>query len=306
MRRRSLLATSIALGSGLVAGCLGSPDGSSDTTTTTSDSTIGCPRYEDRISEVVCTPDIPDPDATMSMQPASAAGSLPTADFTFTLENRRDSTYQSNFYAWRLQKYVDGTWYHVTPYFWPEPMMQLPPGERHTWELAVDNSDLDRSIPHPQGSESMTVVGLGSGTYSFGVAGRFEGDPEDALTAFLTRFELSGAALDLGPTPDIADRQRDGDRVVLTWRADDGDPRTYRVTRLPSVPGDATRVIPEQAIRIDPLRNALSMFEQWSRIVEIRTSTGGLSGRQFEASVGTERTIQYGDTGYRIDVEKRD
>lgn len=302
MRRRSLLAATFGLGSGLLAGCLDSSNGGSGTTTTTSNP-IGCPRYSDQIQRVVCTPDLADPSMQMAMQPADATGRLPTAEFTFTLENTRDTAFRTNFYAWRVQKYVDGEWYHVTPQLWPEPLMEIGPDDSHAWQVTVDNTDLERSLPHPQGTDSVTVVGLGGGTYSFGVEGQFGEDGSAPQTAFVTRFELDGSPLKLTPAPGIADRARDGDTVLLEWRADAGEPRTYRITQLPSVPTGAKRVIAEQAIREDPLRTGLAMFEQWSRIVEIRTGADALEGFVVDVPPGSEQTIAYRDTGYRIEVE---
>ena len=296
MHRRSLLAASATLGTGLLAGCLGSGDGGG-TTTAAPSGEVGCPRYSDRIETVVCTPALADPEGRMAMRPARSTGTLPETSLSFALRNERDSRFESNFYHWRIQKYVDGRWHHVVPLAWPEPLMYLEPGGSHTWDVAIDNTDLARTLPHPQGSDAVTVAGLGGGTYSFGVEGRFAGGPE-ALTAFVTRFELDGPALDLPPTPDVEDRERRGDRVVLTWRRDGGSRVTYRVTALKSVPDDARPVIAEQAVRDDALRNALALFERWTRIVEIRTNRDALSMQQF----GDGDTIAYRDTAYRIEV----
>ena len=299
MRRRSLIAAVSTLGSGLLAGCLGSPGGG-PTTTTSTDGGVDCPRYSDRVETVVCTPDLDDPEARCAMRPAGASGSLPQTDLEFTLANERESRYESNFYAWRLQKHVDGAWYHVAPQFWPEPLMQLDPGDSHTWQLTVDNTDLDRSLPHPQGSDSATVVGLGGGTYSFGVEGRFAGDQADTMTAFVTRFELEGPELTLRPTPGVEDRVRDGDAVRLTWRREEGEPVTYRVTELKSMPDDAVPVIAEQVMRDDALRNALALFERWTRFVEIETSGPALSpGAMSEA-----QTIEFQGTAYQIETDR--
>lgn len=298
MRRRPFLATALAAGSGFLAGCLDSGGGSSPTTSPPAGD-IGCPTYGDRVETVICTPELPDPDAEMAMQPASASGELPEASYEFSLENERDTRFNVNFYQWKLQKYVDGEWFYVAPREWPEPLMRLEPGESHTWTLTVDNTDLARSIPSSVGSESATVAGLGGGTYSFGVPGWFEGEDTSAQTAFATRFELSGDQLTLGPTPDVSERVRDGDTVLVDWPVDQGDPVTYRVTRLKSVPEDAERVIAEQVIRDTPLRNALALFERWSRIVEIDTRTGAFS----HATLTEDRTIEYQGTGYEIEVE---
>ncbi len=298
MRRRSLIATLSTLGSGLVAGCIGSTGGG-PTTTGAIDDGIECPRYSDRVETVVCTPEPADSEAQMAMRPARPSGSLPETDFEFTLANERGSRYETNFYAWRLQKYVDGTWFHVVPQGWPERLMQLEPGGSHSWEIAVDNTDRERSLPGSQGADSATVVGLGGGIYSFGVEGRFADDPADAMTAFVTRFGLDGSELTLRPTPGVENRVRDGDAVRLTWRREEGDPVTYRVTALKSVPADAVPVIVEQVIRDDALRNALALFERWTRFVEIETSTAALS-----TGLPDDRTIEFAGTAYRIETDR--
>lgn len=297
MRRRPFIATALSTGTGLLAGCLGSSTGSPDSTTTAASTDVGCPSFDGRVETVVCTPDLDDPDSQMAMQPASATGSLPMTSIEFTLANDRDSVFNTNFYAWRLQKYVDGEWYHVVPQAWPEPLMRIDPGGSHAWTLTVHNADLEESIPPVQGTEDLTVVGLGGGTYAFGATGWFEGEDTDAQTAFVTRFSLDGPQLDLSPTPDVEERVRQGDKVLVSWPKEQGDPLTYRLTRLKEVPAEADRLIPEQVIRTDPFRNGLALFEQWSRIVEVETTTAA-----FEFGVPESRTFVYEGTAYRYEV----
>lgn len=298
MFRRPFLAAAVTTGTGLLAGCTGSPGGDTGKTTTSGDPQ-GCPTYREDVESVVCTPDMTDSGDRMTMRPASATGSLPEATVEFTLENTRSGAFRTNFYAWRLHKWVDGEWYYIAPSFWPEPMMELAPGETHSWQLIADNTDLARSIPRAQGTSAITVPGLGGGTYAFGVAGWFEAEDHTEGTAFVTRFDLEGGAIQLSPTPDVEERERDGDKVLVSWPQESGDQITYRVTKLKSVPPDAERVIAEQVIREDALRNALSLFERWAMIVELRTTTAALPQGQ---SAG-ERTISYRGTGYRIEVE---
>ena len=299
MRRRALLSASVPGAVALLSGCIAPGDSTRSTTSTVPDGAIGCPRYTERVETVGCTPDPDDPSSQMAIRPASASGTLPEASFSFTISNERDTTFNTNFYAWRIQKYVDGRWLHVTPQFWPEPLMRMTPGNSHTWNLTVDNGNLDRSIPHPQGTEDVTVVGLGGGTYSFGIEGSFEDGEHSARTAFVTRFRLEGEDLAFGPTPDVAERVREGDKVIVEWPHDEGEAIVYRVTRLKSDSDDAELVIPEQAIRNDALRNALSLFEQWTRIVELHTTDAVLAAGELPA----DRVILYEGTAYRIEVE---
>ena len=297
MRRRALLAAAVPGAVGLLAGCVSS--GGSPRTTTVPDGGIDCPRYDEQIETVVCTPDLDESSGQMAMRPASSTGSLPEASFEFTLRNEREQVFNTNFYAWRLQKYVDGRWFHVEPREWPEPLMRMEPGDSHTWSVLVDNTDLARSIPHSQGTDEVSVVGLGGGTYSFGVEGWFEAEDHTSKTAYVTRLDLEGDPLTFGPTPDVEERVREGDDVIVQWPREEGDPVVYRVSRLKSVPDDAERVIPEQVVRDDALRNALSLFERWTRNVEVHTTETALStGPPMDG-----KTIEYEGTGYQIEVD---
>lgn len=118
MRRRQVLAVTTA------GGCLGGNAEAPETTTSTTETTTAeapvvgeplpsdCPVLGDDVRRVVCYPDT---DAPLSMTPSAIAASLPDASVSFTLANETETTFSTNFYAWRLHKRVDGEWYYIAP-----------------------------------------------------------------------------------------------------------------------------------------------------------------------------------------------
>lgn len=294
MDRRRLLAL---LGSAGLGGCLGADPGDPTTGTTTQNATTerqtttgadgtatgteppdvgtadpqGGPPFDGDVRRYVYAPAADD--ASLAIAPAEQSGSLPRAEFPFTLTNGTDATFSVNFYAWKLWKRVDGEWFHVAPRMWPQPLMTLGPGDAHTWRLTVDNADLDRPIPRSEGTEAVTVVGLGAGTYAFGTDGWFEGDGYQNAVGLSARFDLSGDPLELTPTG-IDSVERDGDEVVVRDDPDDESYlATYTVARVDDPPTEPRRLIAEQIIRDTPLRNALAHFESGVRKVVYRAET---------------------------------
>lgn len=299
MKRRHALSV---LGSAAVAGCLsGGPSGG----TTTTDDGAGsdsdrCPSFGERVTRVVCgSAD----DPPLAITPAEQSGTLPTTDLSFELANRTSATFRTNFYGWRVWKLVDGSWFHVAPRMWPEPLMSLSPGERHSWHLTVDNTDLDREIPRSEGTENVTVVGLGAGRYAFGTSGWFESADYEDQTGIAARFELNGDPLELTAAGlDDATVERDGDTVVVDDYPDDEEHRAnYTVTRVDS-PADGAEfreLIVEQVLRDAPLRNALAHFEPGARRVELRTETGTFP----PFGIDEPRHVSYDGRNFRIETE---
>lgn len=290
MKRRHALSV---LGSAAVGGCLSSaPTGESSAATTTSTegppdsvattdadpSAVGtrnsedCPPFGDDVVRVVCAPAS---DAPLTLAPVEQSGSLPTVDFTFTLANGTATTFQTNFYGWSVWKLVDGSWFRVAPRAWPQPLMSLSPGDTHTWDLTVDNADLDRRIPRSEGTAEATVVGLGAGTYAFGIDGWFETRSHEAQTGVAARFELRGDSLELTPVGiEDADVERDGETVVVDDYPDGEEYRAnYTVTRVESPEKESREMVVEQVVRETPLRNALAHFESGIRRVRLQSET---------------------------------
>lgn len=272
-------------------------------TTTAEPPTVGvsdpaeCPSFDDDVVRVVCSPDT---DAPLAFESTNRSGTLPRAEFEFTLTNETNATFQTNFYAWRVWKRVDGEWYHVAPRMWPDPLMAVRPGESHTWSVSVDNADLDRPIPRAEGTSEVTVVGLGAGEYAFGVDGWFQGQHYEDGTGVAVPFELTGDPLEL--TAIGIDRvERDGDAVRVYADPDEGeDPAAYVLTRVDDTPTEPRRMITEQVLRDTPLRNALAHFEPDVR--RVRLETGTTTYPPF--GVDEPRYVRYEGETYSIEAER--
>lgn len=315
MKRRHVLSL---LGSAAFGGCVSAPQtGTEDavttrkleqmTTTGTDLSELGVPNpndcpsfsnaiFSDNVSRVVCATSMDDP---LTIVPATQSGSLPESDFTFTLVNGTTTTYKTNYYSWSVWKREDGQWFRVAPTGWPIPQMSLSPGSTHRWNLTVNNTDLDRSIPRAEGTESATVVGLGAGTYAFGIDGWFEGQSYENQTGVVARFELQGDSLEL-QSFGIENVERDGETVILH---DPPEREKYRanyvVTHVETPEKEPRRQITEQVIRDTPLRNALAHFQGGVRQVRLQTEAGTYP----PFGIDEPRFVRYEGTTFRIETE---
>ncbi|MFC4450052.1 hypothetical protein [Halorussus aquaticus] len=259
----------------------------------------GCPPFDSDVKRVVCASAVGD-DAPMTLGPAGQSGSLPRTEFSFTLTNGTETAFTANFYSWEVWKRDDGEWFRIAPRSWPQPAMVMRPGGAHTWHLTVDNTDLDRPIPHSGGTEEVTVTGLGPGTYAFGTDGWFRGQSYENATGFAARFELTGEPLELAPTG-IDRTERDGDTVVLHDDPEKNEDRAaYVVTRVENAPEESRRLLTEQVIRRTPLRNALAHFESGVRTVRLEAGTTAFPAFY----IGEARYVEYEGQTYRIETER--
>lgn len=290
-------------------GCLGAGPGtgtpSTETTGTDDPSELGvedpagCPSFGSNVERVVCAPDAPE-GTPMALAPAEQSGALPRTELSFSLTNGTDSRLTTNFYAWKIWKRVDGEWFHVAPRAWPVPAMTLEPGDSHAWTVTVDNADLDRRLPRAEGTDRVTVAGLGAGTYAFGVAGAFESETYESKTGFAARFELTGDPLDLTPVG-VESVERNGEAVVVRIdREEDGPLSRYRVVRVESPDGEPRRRIAEQVIRNAPLRNALAQFEAGVERVDLLADDGTIP----PFGVREPRLLSYEGEAFRIETER--
>lgn len=327
MDRRALL---VSLGSVAFAGCTAGdgPTGSGTESTTPPPSSeaaasesntpnapsVGVPPneasgppWDDDVTRVVSWTEAT-AETPVRLTPAKGRGSLPTARFEFTLRNDADARFAFNDYGWSVWKRTDGEWFHVEPRYWPEPLRYLDSGEAHTWTLAVDNTRLDGSPLSPvEGRSSVTLVGLGGGTYAFTVDGWFESEGYENGLGFAARFELDGDAVELAPTNEVTETARDGDTVVVSTDVESGDDaRTvaFVVRRADGESGDdggdARRVIAEQALRDRKLRNTLPFFEDGVETVRLEEPNSSVPPFGVR---GTER-IEYEGERYRITTEE--
>jgi hypothetical protein len=272
--RRRVLAALAGVAGASAAGCLEErsrqPDGGTPTDETDGDTPAGgtpqgsCPDY-DGVERVVCYDDV-DPEATDAvLEPSRRTVGLDDP-VTFTLRNRGDRPLAINFYNWKVHKRVDGTWYHVAPRFWNEPLMHLGPGEDHAWEVTFTASDVEAGEPAPRasGTEAVTVGGVGGGHYAFRARGWFEDDDHEQAVAFAATVDLDAPALALAPTDAIASTEWEGD--VLVARSTRGDPDdedyrlgAYELARVDAPGEDVRRLVAEQVVRQDRLRDALAL-----------------------------------------------
>ena len=333
MQRRALLT---AIGASVFAGCVAdespaatgtdtdtpeTPSGEPATTTTkqptmtstpttpdvgVSPSEAAGPPWDDDIERVVAWPDVTD-ETAIALTPPTQQGSLPTTTFEFTLTNGTDVRFDTNFYAWRVWKRVDGSWFHVAPTAWPQPLMTLEPAESHTWTLTVDNTTSDGApFSHVEGRESISLSGLGGGTYAFTIDGWFATEDYQNGLGFVARFDLSGDPVELAPTDEVVETTREGDTIVVsTDREAGGDARkaAYIVDRLAegeSSDGTARRVITEQILRNRELRNTIPFFEDGVETVRLEEQNS-----TFPAfGINDTRLVEYEGVRYRISAEE--
>ncbi|SFG79113.1 hypothetical protein SAMN04488063_2954 [Halopelagius inordinatus] len=327
MNRRALL---LSLGSVAFAGCTAgdgpSGTGAESTTaasspeTTTADPNapavpdVGVPPneasgppWDDDVTRVVSWTEATE-ETPIRLTPARSRGPLPTAGFEFALRNDTDARFAFNDYGWSVWKRVDGEWFHVEPRYWPEPLRYLGPGESHAWTLTVDNDRLDGTPLSPvEGRRSVTLVGLGGGTYAFTVDGWFESEDYENGVGFAARFELDGDPVELTPTDEVTETTRDGDTVVVATDADSGsDAQTvaFVVRRADGESGDGgddvRRILTEQALRDRTLRNTLPFFE--AGVETVRLEGRASSAPAFGVSDGGR--IEYEGDRYLITTEK--
>lgn len=277
--RREVLALLAGIGGAALAGCVDDGDPSTDSPGTgprndpddadpiqshLPDESFpsDCPAYE-TVDRVICYDAIEPADVPAHLEPGTReVGDGDSIDFT--LHNDSESVLHSNFYNWRLDKRVEGNWYHVDPMGHDDPLMGIDPGGSHTWTLTVDNGGVEAGGPLPSssGTEDVTVGGLGGGQYVFRAKGRLEG--VDEALAFAATFEYAGDPIELVPSDHVGATAWEGETLVA--RSTRGDPESDR-TRLGAFelrrvdePGDDTRpIVVEQVLRRPRLRDILAL-----------------------------------------------
>lgn len=323
--RRQLLAAVATGGGGLLAGCTNPGDSEAPSTqstdeTTPPDGTQSVPAFPDDTASDACPPfesaetvvcyDAVDPadvplvlvPGTQTLQPDQPAG--------FTLRNQSDQRFQTNFYHWQLYKRVDGDWYYILPESWPEPLTPLAAGEDHTWTVTVRTGRVSDGAPIEavQGTDSLTIDGLGGGQYAFGTDGWFAAGSYEEPIALAASFELQAAPLELTPTAAIAETAWDGETLVAQSTrgeaGEDGDDRdAYILERTADADGTPEQVIIEQVVRNDQLRDAIALSEEYDadrvRLAEFSNSVPAFG-------VDEARTYEFRGTRYRVTTSAGD
>ncbi|WP_049893407.1 hypothetical protein [Halogranum rubrum] len=328
MRRRALLST---LGVTVLAGCTAndSVGNTGDRTASSTDSLepatapatatpdatdVGVspaeaagPPWDDDVKRVVSWADVTE-STPIALRPPTQQASLPGATFEFTLANDTDVRFETNFYGWSVWKQVDEAWFHVAPTAWPVPLMTLESGESHTWTVTVDNSELHRDIMWVEGTEDLSLAGLGGGTYAFTIDGWFASQDYDQSLGFASQFVLDGDPVELVPTNEVTGTTREGDTVVVETShgaGDDSRRAAFVVERLgdesvESQESDVRRLITEQALRDRELRNTLPFFEEGVETVRLeeQNSSWPIFG------LDEPRVIEYEGVQYRLSAEE--
>lgn len=298
-RKQILSGLSAGVGTSL-AGCTAAPDESSATSTgtaggnpptkpaqsvpefpgdTTSDA---CPPFDDA-AHVVCYVAV-DPGAIpLVLIPETQTVQLdqPT---DFTLRNRSGQRFEANFYNWQVYKRVDGDWYYILPRATPQPLTPLAAGEAHTWTLTVTTGSVSdgAAIDLVQGTNSLSVDGLGGGHYAFATDGWFESGSYEESIALAASFGLQADPLQLTPTAAIAETEWDSETLVARSTRgeasnDGGKPDAYILERIDDAEPDAEQVIIEQVVRDDQLRDAIALSQEYDAArVRIEEFTGSI------------------------------
>ena len=146
----------------------GSPDG--DDGTDTPFANVLCPSFADSADITVCS-------HTRALNPpvvltaSEQVFSPTTGDDTverlqFVLENRSDSRFGMNPYAWAVKRRTSSGWTHVAPEAHIEPWLYVDGGDAFRWTLSVEEAE-----GPSDGDTVSAVTDLDSGTYAFQVTG---------------------------------------------------------------------------------------------------------------------------------------
>lgn len=224
-----------------------------------------CPEYDD-VALVVAFDGIDPAETAIYLEPSADA--VAEGDrISFELRNESGRTFSHNPYRWLLHKRVDGRWHYVAPGEWPEPLARLASGERHGWDLSVNNEGIeDGEAIARSGDGPDPIRGLGGGEYAFGTRGWFEGARDEGVIGFCARFDLEADALALAPTDAIVGIDWDGDTLVATSERGDPDHEStrlgaYELLRTDDVEGET--LITESLLRDDQLRDAIALAREY-------------------------------------------
>ena len=223
-----------------------------------------CPEY-DGVDRVICY-DAVDPETVPAVLEPTARTVAEGDSIDFTLYNRSESKLSTNFYNWRINKRVDGEWYHVAPHEYPEPLMAVEPDDSHTWTVSIDNSGIvdGEPVPRMSGTEQLTLGGVGGGHYAFRARGWFEGESYQEAIAFAATFEFDGPPIQLTTTNSIESTEWDGETLVATSTRGDPDNEyskkgAFELQRVSDPAGNVQPVITEQVLRTEQLRDTIAL-----------------------------------------------
>lgn len=313
MKRRSLLTLGGSLLGASVAGCLADPTSTNDQSPRRDDGSpapVGgagsstYPEFPDDVVDVVDYDEVDVDAADAYLEPsARTVGRGETLELT--LYNQADDVLDSNFYAWRLFKRVDGTWYFVAPDQYPVPLMGVQPGASHTWSFTAVDAAIGGAVPRVESTETLDVPALGGGEYLFGAPGGY-GD-QDQTTMYVAGFDLDAGALELTPSNAVESVEWSDDVLVATSSRGDPDGEyarlgAYVLRRVAEPSGDPWKMVPEQVVRDEQLRDALALsLEHDADVVRLEEYT---SATPVFGTGRTPDTIEYDGTVYEIEARE--
>lgn len=249
------------------------------------------------------------------LEPDAVSSSLPNAEFEFTLRNRSDRTFQTNFYGWSVHRLEDSRWHRIAPTSVPQPLTPLPGGDSHTWTVRVDNEGLDDPVLRAQGTSDLDLRGLGSGTYAFAIDGWWKDQSAtpsyEHQTVAAARFSIEGDPLELEPSNAVESVSREGETVTVaadnpsltddaTEESHFGQPVTVVLRRTTAE--DPRPIVTEQAYRHWPLRDALAVADD---ATEVRLETRNSGVPPFH-TLSEWSPVRYDGRTYRASVEGYD
>lgn len=203
---------------------------------------------------------------TAYLEPSAELVELP-AKVDYTLRNHGREKLSGNPYYWKLWKLVDGEWFHVAPWGWPQPLTWVPPGGVQRWTLAGFSGKTVRC------DDANTVGHLGGGRYAFQVGIARESRTHAALV------DVESPPATLEPTEGLS-VERDGGVVTVDWphREDEVPQATLTLTPAADADPDA-RLITEQVMqhRNVALRNTLAFWGADTERVELVTDRNTVS-----------------------------
>lgn len=265
---------------------------------------VDCPFRDNGVEYAVPSDEFGPDEVPIRLERSTETVGLPRDDVSFTLRNGTDRVFNTNFYSWAIWKRVDGEWFHVLPRMTNDPLNPMEPGDEHTWTVEVDNGE---EVGPVEGTDSVTMSGLGGGEYVFETDGWFEGRGYEEKTGFCARFEVEGSGIELTPTEN-AEAERDGDAVVVTDDSEGTEDTRFVALVVERVDEteDAERMIPEQAIRGSSFanphkyRNTLPFFEEGVKTVRYET----YGGTHPPFGVQGSRVIEYEGGFYGVSAEE--
>lgn len=228
------------------------------------------------------------PGTTRYVQPATETVELP-GTIKFELRNRSAEPMLGNPRYWRVHKLVEGEWFPIAPWQWPQPATVLGPGERDQSTLALFHGE-------PIDIEARTVGYIGGGTYAYEL--RFSTE-EPRTHAAMFEVEAPDVTLDIEERATVTE---DGLTTVVTMpnHADASRPATAVVTPTDETPDK--RLLPEQLPRrrFRVLWNSLPLFTAKDSREEIYVRTDQATVREVLDDADDESVFEYRNMTYRV------